>query len=95
MLNIPSTVDDTKYRYKMPKTTVGDGFILAKKMKKMSYQTFDLAIKDDEIVLLLTPLGQRTIKVNVELKNYTFDFVINAVKESLKEYLSNLVVVIN
>ena len=75
-------------RYKMPKTTVGVGFILAKKMKKMSYQTFDLAIKDDEIVLLLTPLGQRTIKVNVELKNYTFDFVINAVKESLKEYLS-------
>ena len=74
-------------KYQMPKTSVGVGFILAKKMKKMSYDTFDLAINNDEIVLLLTPRGQQIIKVNVGLNYYTIDFFINSVKESVNEYL--------
>jgi len=86
-LNVPASNNGLD-SYKMPKFSVAVGFELAKNFSKMSYDTFNLAIKDDEIVLLLTPLGQRIIKVNVESNNYTLQYFIDTIKQSVNTVLN-------
>ena len=66
-----------------PKLTVIVGIKIQEKISGITYSSFDLELKDGDIILLLTSKGQRTVRVRTKTEKDYLEKLIQVVKETI------------
>jgi hypothetical protein len=73
--------------WQMPKHTVGFGLELNKSFK-FPYDCFNLVVSDGLVYMVLTKIGKRRLRVNIENDRYTMDDFLSAIKSSWNTYIN-------